>query len=90
MPVAFSPGQADFSGIDGAKDLYISDVVHKSFVNVDEAGTEAAAATGVIVGTTAMPARVYDMTLDHPFIFFIRDIKTGTIIFLGRVSNPGA
>jgi serpin B len=90
MPVAFAPGQADFSGIDGAKDLYISDVMHKSFVNVDESGTEAAAATGVIVGTTAMPAKVYEMTLDHPFIFFIRDIKTGTIIFLGRVSNPGA
>jgi serpin B len=90
MPVAFSPGQADFSGIDGAKDLYISDVVHKSFVNVDEAGTEAAAATGIMVGTTALPAKIYDMTLDHPFIFFIRDIKTGTIIFLGRVSNPGA
>ena len=89
MPVAFSQGQADFSGIDGAKDLFIRDVVHKSFMNVDETGTEAAAATGVIVGTSAMPTKIYDVTLDHPFIFFIRDIKTGTIIFLGRVMNPG-
>ncbi len=87
MPVAFSPN-ADFSGIDGKKDLLIQDVVHKSFISVDEAGTEAAAATGVIVGTTGMPVSPAECTLDHPFIFLIRDISTGTVLFVGRVSNP--
>jgi serpin B len=90
MPAAFSPDEADFSGMDGRKDLYISDVVHKAYVSVDEAGTEAAAATGVIVGTTAIPTNIKNMTLDHPFIFLIRDIPTGTILFIGRVMNPGA
>ena len=90
MPIAFSASEADFSGMDGLKDLYISDVVHKAYVNVDENGTEAAAATGVVVGTTSMPAKTYQVTLDHPFIFFIRDIQTGAILFLGRVASPGA
>ncbi|MBP1707054.1 MAG: serpin [Chloroflexi bacterium] len=90
MPIAFSASEADFSGMDGQKDLYISDVVHKAYVNVDENGTEAAAATGVVVGTTSMPAKTYQVTLDHPFIFFIRDIQTGAILFLGRVASPGA
>jgi len=56
---------------------------------VDEAGTEAAAATGVMVGTTSMPTNIKDMTLDHPYIFLIRDIPTGSILFMGRVMNPG-
>ena len=90
MPIAFSASEADFSGMDGQKDLYISDVVHKAYVMVDENGTEAAAATGVVVGTTSMPAKTYQVTLDHPFIFFIRDIQTGAILFLGRVASPGA
>jgi serpin B len=89
MAAAFSPSEADFSGMDGQRNLYISDVVHKAYVSVDEAGTEAAAATGVIVGTTSMPVNIKYMTLDHPFIFLIRDIPTGTILFLGRVMNPG-
>lgn len=88
MGVAFTQN-ADFSGIDGKKDLLIQDVLHKAFVAVDEQGTEAAAATAVIVGTTSMPVTV-DMTVDHPFIFLIRDISTGSIIFLGRVVNPSA
>jgi serpin B len=90
MSVAFSDSEADFSGMDGQRDLYISDVVHKAYVSVDEKGTEAAAATGVVVGTTSMPTNIKDMTLDRPFIFLIRDIPTGTILFLGRVMNPGA
>jgi serpin B len=90
MPVAFSDSEADFSGMDGKRDLYISDVVHKAYVSVDEKGTEAAAATGVIVSTTSMPINIKDMTIDRPFIFLIRDIPTGTILFLGRVMNPGA
>ena len=88
MPAAFSASSADFSGMDGAKDLYISGVLHKAFVTVDEAGTEAAAATGVIVGTTAMPVEVKQMVIDHPYIFLIRDIPTGTVLFMGRVVNP--
>jgi serpin B len=88
MKDAFDPTKADFSGMDGAKDLYISDVLHKAWVTVDENGTEAAAATGVIVGTTSMPIDIKEMKIDHPFIFMIRDIKTGAILFIGRVMNP--
>ncbi|MBN1152844.1 MAG: serpin family protein [Dehalococcoidia bacterium] len=88
MVSAFAPGVADFSGMDGTRDLYISDVVHKAFVDVDESGTEAAAATAVIVGTTSMPADPLAVTIDRPFLFLIRDIETGTILFLGRVMNP--
>jgi serpin B len=88
MEQAFDPGRADFSGMDGTRSLYITDVVHKAFVEVDEAGTEAAAATAVIVGTTSMPADPIAVTIDRPFLFLIRDIETGTILFLGRVMNP--
>ena len=88
MPVAFSAG-ADFSGITGKKDLFISDVIHKAFVSVDEAGTEAAAATAVIMELTAVPETPVEVTLNRPFIFLIRDIETGAILFVGRVMNPG-
>jgi serpin B len=88
MPVAFSPSEADLSGMDGNKDLYISDVIHKAFISVDEQGTEAAAATGVVVGTTSMPTDIKDFKMDHPFIFLIRDMPTGTILFMGRVMAP--
>ncbi len=88
MPAAFVPGVADFSGMDGKKDLFISDVIHKAYIAVDESGTEAAAATGVVVGTTAVPAQIKDFTLDHPFIFLIRDLPTNSILFVGRVMSP--
>jgi serpin B len=88
MPVAFS-ADADFSGMTGNKDLFVSDVIHKAFVSVDEAGTEAAAATAVIMDLTAMPDTPVEVTLNRPFIFLIRDIETGAILFLGRVMNPG-
>jgi serpin B len=97
MPVAFIPPldacsdkYANFSGMDGKCDLYITDVVHKAFVSVDETGTEAAAATGVIMGVTSAPPpqETITMTIDRPFIFLIRDIQTGTILFLGHVMNP--
>lgn len=81
---------ADFSGMSRESDLHIDDVIHKAFVSVDEAGTEAAAATGVIVGTTSMPPEPVTVTLDRPFVFLIRDIQTGAILFIGRVMNPGA
>jgi serpin B len=90
MSDAFSPEEADFSGIDGAENLFITDVVHKAFVSVDEAGTEAAAATGVVMGVTSAPAEPVEVTVDHPFIFLIRDVETGAILFVGRVLNPEA
>jgi serpin B len=87
MPVAFTDA-ADFSGMNGRRDLMISDVIHKAFVSVDEDGTEAAAATAVIMTATAMPAQPVEVTLDRPFIFLIRDIQTGAVLFVGRVINP--
>ena len=87
MKVAFT-ADADLSGMNGKRDLFIQDVLHKAFVSVDEAGTEAAAATAVIVGLTAVPPEPITVTIDRPFIFLIRDIPTGSIIFVGRVLNP--
>jgi serpin B len=89
MTDAFSSA-ADFSGMTGNRDLYISDVLHKAFVSVDESGTEAAAATAVIMRLTAAPGMPVTFTIDRPFIFLIRDIETGTILFVGRVLNPEA
>jgi len=74
----------------GNRDLFISKVVHKAFVSVDEAGTEAAAATAVIMPESGPPEPTVEVTIDHPFIFLIRDIETGAILFVGRVMNPGA
>jgi serpin B len=88
MVQAFEPGAADLSGMDGSRNLYITDVVHKAFVDVDESGTEAAAATAVVVGMTCVPAEPIEVTLDRPFMFLIRDMETGTILFVGRVMNP--
>ncbi|MCL7452602.1 MAG: serpin family protein [Anaerolineae bacterium] len=89
MPQAFTEA-ADFSGMTGNRDLLISEVVHKAFVAVDEAGTEAAAATAVEMAVTGAPAEPVQVTLDHPFLFLIRDIETGTILFLGRVVDPSS
>jgi serpin B len=90
MEDAFSPEKADFSGMDGGRSLYIQGVLHKAFVSVDEAGTEAAAATGVVVGTTSAPAEPVEITVNRPFVFLIRDIPTGSILFVGRVMDPSA
>jgi serpin B len=89
MPIAFT-GDADFSGMDGTMSLSIGDVIHKAFVAVDEAGTEAAAATAVVVELTALPEPPVKVTVDRPFIFLIRDIKTKSILFVGRVFDPSA
>ena len=86
MDVAFTES-ADFSGMTGKRDLLIQDVLHKAFVSLDEAGTEAAAATAVIVGTTSVPLPA-EFKADRPFIFLIRDIPTGSTIFVGRMLNP--
>jgi serpin B len=81
---------ADFSGMTGSKDLKISDVVHKAFLQVNESGTEAAAATGVVIGlTSAMPPEdIIELRFDHPFLLMIRDNNTGTLVFLGRYLQP--
>ncbi len=90
MPTAFTPN-ADFSGMDGVKgNLMISDVIHQAFVEVNEEGTEAAAATAVIVVATSIPSPEQPKTFkaDHPFVFLILERKTGNILFLGKVENP--
>lgn len=86
MPNAFDPTLADFSGMTAADKLFIQDVLHKAYVDVNEEGTEAAAATAVIVGTTSMPSEVLEITFDHPFVFAIE--CQGTLLFLGRVAQP--
>jgi serpin B len=88
MPDAFKPGIADFSGMDGTRMLHISAVVHKAFVDVNEEGTEAAAATGVVVRVTSAPAAPTVFRADHPFIFLIQDNRSGSILFLGKVVDP--
>ena len=88
MTDAFSAQLADFSGMTGTRDLFISAVVHKAFVDVNEEGTEAAAATGVGMAMTAAPQRMPVFRADHPFIFLIRDNKSGSILFIGRVMKP--
>jgi len=88
MADAFS-GAADFSGMSTQERFFIQAALHKAFVDVNERGTEAAAATAVIMGATAMPPRPKPVfTADHPFLFLIRDTRSGTILFLGRVMNP--
>jgi len=89
MPDAFT-SDADFSGMTGTRELLIQDVIHKAFVSVDEAGTEAAAATAVVIGLTSAPAEPIQFTADRPFLFLIRDLQTGTILFIGRVVDPSA
>jgi len=86
MTDAFLGGKADFSGMDGMKDLFISSVIHKAYVDINEEGTEAAAATEVEMKLSIEENPVFKA--DHPFIFLIRDNKTGNILFLGRVLNP--
>ncbi len=89
MNLAFTPS-ADFSGITDVKPTYISAVIHKAFVDVDEKGTEAAAATvvGIRAGSAAPPKPPAVFRADHPFIYFIRDTQTGQILFAGRMADP--
>jgi serpin B len=85
MPDAFDDTRADFSGMDGTTLLYLSRVAHKAFVAVDEEGTEAAAATGVVVEMESLPLEV---RADRPFIFFIHDTELDLVLFVGRVLDP--
>jgi len=84
MPEAFTEA-ADFSGIDGRRDLAVQSVIHDAIIAVDEKGTTAAAATGISVGTTSLPPT---LVVDRPFLFFIRHNPTGAILFQGRVVDP--
>jgi serpin B len=88
MTDAFEPERADLTGVTTSVPLYITDVVHKAFVSVDEKGTEAAAATAVIGGTTSIPTKRATVVVDRPFVFAISDDATGTILFLGRAAHP--
>jgi serpin B len=86
MKQAFT-ADADFSGMDGRRDLFISAVVHKAYADVNEEGTEAAAATGVLMTRAAVRVNPV-FRADHPFVFLIRDTRSGSVLFLGRVVNP--
>jgi len=91
MTDAFDVARADFSGMDGRQQwLYIGAVIHKAFVDVNEEGTEAAAATAVVMQARSLPLPPSTFRADHPFIFLIRDNHTGSILFMGRVVNPAA
>ncbi len=89
MEAAFQPFGADFSGISTAADLHVQDIVHKAFISVDEEGTEAAAATAIVVGVTSAPPPA-TLTLDNPFIFLIMNDATNEILFAGTVLDPSA
>lgn len=82
--------RADFSGIDGSHELFIDQVYHQALVGVDEAGTEAAAASAVAMARKGAPQASLDVRIERPFLFLIRDIDTGAILFLGHVVNPAS
>ena len=90
VQAAFVPGEADFSGINGKRNLFIGSAVHKAFIDVDENGTEAAAATAAAMTRSSMPLESTPLifSVDRPFVFFIRDEVAGAILFLGRVDDP--
>lgn len=89
MPIPFSPRDADFSGMSKSAKLFIDDVFHKAFVEVNEEGTEAAAATAVVMAEeSAMVSMPVRFTADHPFVFTIRDRTSGALLFVGRVADP--
>jgi serpin B len=91
MHDAFNSNQANFAGIDGKTNrLFISAVVHKAFAEVNEQGTEAAASTGVAIGLTSLPPPPVTFRADHPFLFLIRENETGSILFMGRLSDPAS
>lgn len=88
MPDAFDAQKADFSGMTGKPDLMIGSVLHKATIDVNEEGTEAAAATAVVMNLTSMPGQTYTIRLDKPFIYVVYETTTNTIVFMGRVVNP--
>ena len=88
MDVAFDPNKSNFSGINADNQLYITKVIHKTYIDVSESGTEAAAVTSVGVGVTSMPVNPPSFYLIRPFLFFITEEDTGAILFAGKVENP--
>jgi serpin B len=91
MPTAFDADDADFGGMTTAEQLYLSAVQHQADITVDEAGTEAAAATAAVIATTSAPVEPpVRLVVDRPFLFLIRDVPTGTLVFVGRVADPTA
>jgi len=88
MPSAFDPLLADFTGIHPTLGLVITDVLHEAFIDVNEKGTEAAAATAVIIGDVSIPQADVIVDVDRPFLFLIRDRQTKAVIFIGRVVDP--
>jgi len=92
MRYLFAPAGADLSGIDGSKKLYVSKVLHRAVVEVNEEGTEAAAATAVVINfrSSLRIRKDINFRADHPFIFFIQDKTTGSVVFLGRLVKPSA
>jgi serpin B len=89
MTDAFNASAADFSGMEPNRELFISDVVHQAFIAIDEKGTEAAAATAVVMSGSAAPTSVKEFTADRPFLIFIRD-ASGALLFIGQVGDPSA
>ena len=89
MPTAFDPLAADFSGLTTEAQLFIQAVIHRANITVDEAGTEAAAATVILMGDTSGPGSPpIELRLDRPFLFVLRDVPTGAVVFMGRVADP--
>ncbi len=92
MTDAFDPAVADLSGMDGTRTLFVDNVYHQGFISVDEEGTEAAATTAVMVaaGSALAEPEPLEIRVDRPFIWLIRDVATGTALFIGQVVDPGA
>jgi serpin B len=91
MPLAFDKRAADFTGMTEKRELCISAVIHKAYIDVNEEGTEAAAATGVVISralAVQRPQLPIVFRADHPFVFLIRDNRSGSILFIGRVTDP--
>jgi serpin B len=88
MPLAFDPDRADFTGMTTQEPLYISAVIHQANIDVDEKGTTAAAATAVVIRAGSAPGELVTLKVDRPFVYALRDVPTGAILFLGRVVEP--
>lgn len=88
MKRAFEESAADFSGITTEQELAISGIFHKAFVEVNEEGTEAAAATGVVAEIRSMPPKPHDFIADRPFLFIIQDVKSQSVLFMGKLATP--
>jgi serpin B len=85
VATAFDPSRADFSAMDGQRDLVLKRALHRAVISVDEEGAEAAAATGVSAGPTSVPV---GFQVDRPFVLMIYDHVTGSVLFMGRVADP--